>query len=792
MTGRLITHDLRAALRAAARRPAFTLGVGSVLVTAVAATAAAFSVTTGTRDAARWWADESRTVQVWPDFHFSRGQLDWLREHTGSFQAVGGIMRRPAVVALGDRATTTVEAALSPELFQALRAAPLLGRGLTPQDAAPGGEPIVVLGHGLWSTAFGADAGVLGSVVEVSGVRRRVVGVMPPGAEQPGPGTELWTPLVLDPAHPDFWPARELEVAAVTLPGVSLAEAQRDVRAALAAHARRFPFFYRPDFGADATVVRSSERVWGSVATPLLLLLGGTALLLLVGAIDVGNLVLARSLGREGELRIRAAVGATRRQIVQQILVEAGVVAGAAGAAGWALGAALAGRIPELFPHGTPVEAAPPLGGPVVLFVLATTVLSWSLMGGIPTAHFLAITRRSLGARPKRGGAPRGLVVAQAALSTVLLVTAALLLRTVRSFEGIPLGFEPAGVAVVPVSPAAAPLAPIELDRLRDDVVERLTAAPGVPAAGWISAVPLLDAMVTAPVNAEDDPREVAAAPTATSFVVDAGALAALGAKVVAGRGFAPEDHASAPRVALVNETLARTLWPDRQPVGRRIAVDPHDWTRWITVVGVVEDLRFRDLALPVQPAFFLPRSQAFAPAMTVVARSPAGPAATASAVRQVLAERAPDVPAGEGRDMAGIVRDAYGTARVLTALLVGLAALATLLGALGLYGTLTAWVARRRLELGTRLALGASPRRLFADVLAGGVLLTAGGVAIGVLGAALSANAIRSLLYGVSTLDPLAFTVPGALLLVAGAVAAAIPAIRAGAVPPAEALRSG
>ena len=202
MAGRAVAllSDLHSAARSIRRRPAFSLAAAGILAASIAATAAAFSVARGTFDAARWWEHEDRAVVIAPEYMFSRGMFDWVRTNTTAFEAVGAMVRQPAVLLLDDRSRAARGITLSPELFGALRAKPALGRGLLPSDAAPGAEPVVVLGHGIWTAAFGRDPGVVGREVDVNGQRRTVVGVMPAGAEQPGPGTEIWTPLVMDPA----------------------------------------------------------------------------------------------------------------------------------------------------------------------------------------------------------------------------------------------------------------------------------------------------------------------------------------------------------------------------------------------------------------------------------------------------------------------------------------------------------------------------------------------------------------------------------------------------------------
>lgn len=784
-------HGVGVSLRALRRRPAFALTVMGVMAFTIAAVFAAFSVTMGTFEAARWWSHDERTLQIWPEYPFSRGQLDVLRKETALFDAVGGMLRRPVVVTLDDRSMGTAGVALSPEIFAELRARPFLGRGLEPEDGEPGREPVVVLGYGLWQRAFAGDPDVLGTLVEVSGERRRVVGVMPPGANQPGPGAEIWTPLVLNQRDGDFWPLRELEIVAVARAGVSPIEARDDVRRVLIALQQRFSGFFPADFGREATAVLSSDRSWGAVSTPLLLLLAGTTLLLLVAGIDIGNLALARSLERQTEMRVRVALGASRAQVVGQILAESAVLAGVSGIAGWGIGAALARQVPALFPFGSPVVAASATAPVPLLFAALVTLLSWILIGGVPAAHFLISTRRAEAPRRMtRVGVARWLVVTQAGLATVLLVTSALLLRTVRGLDRLPLGFDPTDAVAVAVAPSSLALTAPALNGLRDEIARRIDATPNVQAVGWISAVPLLDPPNTFPINREDQQTKVSEAPTAAQFVVDAGAIDVLRLDILQGRGFDAGDDARAEPVALINETMAKTLWPGRDPIGLRIAIDPHDWERWIRVVGVVRDVRYRDLALPSQPAYFLPRAQMSVPALRLVVRSGTSAAAVQSVVRTVVAETGPGLPTGTARSLAQVVRDAQGPARVMTWLLSVLAMLATALGAVGLYASLAGWVTRRRTEIGTRLALGASPGELSRGVLVTGLTLTTAGVLVGSIGAALAGRAVRGLLFGVSPLDPLAFMVPIVLLLATGLVAAILPAVRAARVPPAQALR--
>lgn len=776
-------------LRGMVRRPWFGLGVVTILALAISATTASVSLALGTYRAAVWWDPGENAVSLWPGQAMSLGQLLALRQESELLGDAGAWMAGTSSVEDAEGRSRSVPAVtLSPTLFDALAVEPVLGRGLVPEDEALDAEPVVVLGQDLWRTSFGGDPGVVGTLLEVDGVLRRVVGVQGAGGTAPGVGTQLWIPVVMNAFDEDFWPRQSYALVARLPPGVVLDDARSEFRRVLQVLATRFSFFYQPDYGLDATVAAANEPVWAPLRTPLALLLVGSVFLLVVAAIDLGNLFLGRSLERAGELRVRSVLGASRGRIVGQLLAEGFLWTLLGLGAGLGLGVPLATRLAAVFPVGSQVVSLGP-GREMAGLAVFSGVLVWVLMSGVPTAHFLRATRTAL--VPSRFGGHRAqgaLVVTQAALATTLMIGAGLLLRSVENLREVPVGFDPEDVVALHVIPNDQGRE-AELPTFYETLVGGVGDASGA-VVGTASTVPFRDPVPASPINRLDAPTEVAAAPRAYRQVVGGDYFAALGIPVRQGRAFTADDRTGSEEVAMVNEALARELWPGESALGRRIAVDPHDWERWLTVVGVVGDVRFGDLTGAVEPAYYVPHAQAPERAMYLLMAGGGGMESVASTARAEVVELDATTPVGPALDVARVVADAYGAVRILMALLVVLAVLATVLGAVGLYGALASYVTRHRVELGTRLALGARPARLFGGVVGVGVALTLVGVALGSALAALGGGLVRTLLVGVSPLDPGAFAVSALTLALVGGTAAAIPALRAALVAPAEVLK--
>ena len=785
-------RDAALTARGMARRPWFGLGVVLILTLAVAATTAAVSLAAGTYRAAIWWADGARTVSLWPEVRLGLGHLLTLRQESPALGEIGAWTTGTSALEDDEDGARSVSAArISPNVFAALSVQPVLGRGLLPEDEAIGAEPVVVIGWDLWQSALGGDPSVLDRIVPVDGVRRRIVGVQGRGGTAPGIGTQIWTPIVMDAFDPDFWPKQEYHLVARVPAGVSVDEARAELVRVMQVLAKRFSFFYQADFGLDATAAPANEPVWRPLRTPLALLLAGSLLLLVVAAIDLGNLFLGRSLERADELRVRSVLGASRARIVGQLLVEGLLWTLVGLAVGVGAGLALAGRLAAVFPVGSQVVSLG-MGRGLAAYALGTGALVWGLMSGVPIAHFLRTTRRVLVPNRFAGHRAQGaLVVTQAALATTLLVGAGLLMKSVDNLARIPVGFDGRDAVALRVSPTPAGRGE-DLPAFYRALGDALREGRGVRAVGLAGTLPLKDPVAISPINRLDAPTEVAAAPRAFRHVVDEGYFDAFRIRVLQGRGIERTDDAGSEQVVVVNATMARQLWPGEDPIGRRIAVDPHAFEAWHTVVGVVDDVRFQDLTFAPPPAYYVPFAQNPVREMYAVVAGSGDARGTGSSVKVAVAALDASAALSAPLDVGRLVTDAYGAVRIMMALLGVLALLATLLGAVGLYGSLASYVTRHRVELSTRLALGARPERIFRSVVGVGAALTAAGIVLGSGLAVLAGGLVRGLLVGVSPLDPASFGVTAVALALVGIVAAAVPALRAATVPPAQVLREG
>jgi predicted permease len=597
----------------------------------------------------------------------------------------------------------------------------------------------------------------------------------------------------MDPRDDDYFKAVNVKVVGVLADGVSSEEAWREVDAFNDRLARLFPAFFTSDWDDGLVrVARADASQRRLVSTPLFLLLGGTVLLLLVTALNVGNLLLGRAIERRRELAVRAAIGAGTARIVQQLLVEAWVLTVPATLLGLSGGAVGGPWIGSLFVGEAVVASTSVLSGPVLAFAAVVAVGAWLVVAGVPVLHFLRAQRKGLTLDPRSGSAAqRTLVGVQAALATLLLVFAALLVATVGNLRSVPLGYDTAHLLAVELSPPEDRLEDSTVVRgLYDGLVERVGAVPGVGAVALAARTPLRSKVARAPVNLETDPVDQVEAFTTPWSRVTPGYFQVMQMKLLEGRLLDSRDRARIPSAVVVNETLAERLWPGQSPVGQRIAIDPHMWSRFVPVVGVVSDIRTGEITGPPEPALYVSLAESPFRDVTLLVRTGGGEGSLVSDVRRAVSEVDPLVAVRSVSDMDDVVREAYATRWVIMGLLVVLAVLATALGALGVYAALSQHVAANRKEIGVRMALGARRVRVVGRVVRSGLLVTLVGVGVGSLAAALSARVLDSLLFGVSTLTPWAYAAAAAALCLAAALAGWVPAYRAGRLPPADVLR--
>jgi putative ABC transport system permease protein len=693
-------------------------------------------------------------------------------------------------------------AAVTAAFFPLLGRTPQQGRSFLAQEEARDRNYVTVLSHGLWQRRFGGDREILGRALTLNGSSYTVVGIMPPGFDFPN-RSELWIPLGTDPQDANCWCYSTLgRLRRGRTPG----DAAREI-------ARLSDDYWREQKGQPPTDPGSTEApkaivfavplartLAGEVRTPLLVVLGAVGMVLLIACANVANLLLARATSRAREIAVRCCLGASPYRIARQLLVESLILALSGAALGltlarWAM-AALRSLVVERLAHVKDVALDPA----VLMFTLGITVATVLLFGLAPAfrgarGDFQDAARE--GARASRGARSSRLsdafVVAQFALSLVLLVGAGLLLRSFRNLLDVDLGFQPDHVLVgrVALDPRAYG-EPAHTRAYFAELTERVRALPGVGMVGLVSTAPFSEGelgqlfTIRGREPAPGQPNLVARV-----RIVTPGYFAAVGTPVARGRVIEEGDATGGPEVAVVDETLARRFWPDGNAVGQQLRLGGQPNTNpWLTIVGVAASVKHGDVTEDPVRSIYLPLSQSSTSSMDVVVRTTAEPAALTAAIRREVRALDPTLPFYEVHTLDEAVARTLATRRLTNRLLLAFGVTALLLAAVGIYGVMALGVSHRVNEFGIRLALGAAPRDVLALVLGQGLRLVLLGIALGLAGALALTRVLSSLLFHVTPFDPLTF---GAVALGLAAVALGacyVPARRATATDPLVALR--
>jgi len=792
--------DFQYALRSLRKAPAFTLLAVMIMALGIGANTAVFSVVNAVllrplayRDADRlvilgsYWKKTGRIGQVSaPDFH------DWHDQST-SFAAMAYYEDESGPVTAGSMAEFTEVAAVTPEFFDVFSVAPVVGRGFTEAEWKSGSA--VVIGYGYWQTHFGGSTDVLGKPLRMSGMSFSIIGVMPPAFDYPNKAA-VWLPANSVFPETTSRSAHNYRVVARLKPGVTLEQAQSEVRAIGDRLERQYPNTNR-NKGAGAVDMR--DRMVRNVKLTLYLLLGAVGLVLLIACANVANLLLAKASARGREMAIRAAMGASRGRIVRQLIVESTLLAALAGAAGVALAAWGSQVLIALAPADVPRLEEAGLDTRVLVFTLGLSLAASLLFGLAPALHASRVDlndalKQGAARAIVGGGAKRlrgALVVAEIALSVVLLIGAGLLLRSFQTLVSMPLGFRSDHVLLMEAEvPSANLAARRQAARFYKELLANAGTLPGVSSAGLTRTAPgdsSSDGSYF--VDQHFDMKLMGVnAPQAVFSLVSGGAFATLGIPLKAGRDFNDSDTYEAPFTVIINESLARQSFQGRNPIGHTILCG-FDSDKPMTIVGVVGDIRTYGPASPPQPELYMPLQQHPMPGMTLMLRTAGNPQTLSATLRRMVQERSPDTPV-KFTTLEARMSENVAAPRFRTLLLGLFSGLALLLAMAGVYGVMTYAVGQRTGEIGLRMALGASRADVFGLVLRQGLKLTVLGLAIGLAGALAATRLMASLLFGVKPTDPLTYLGVAALLALVAVAANYLPARRAVQVDPLTALR--
>jgi putative ABC transport system permease protein len=798
-----LLQDLRYGLRMLRKSPGFTFIAVAALALGIASTTAIFSVVDTVLLHPLPYPDSNRILSV-SESQRSTGEgggspspanyLDWrAQNHVFTYMAASRAW--PVNLTDGDRPERVRGTMTSPDFFPLFGVRPFLGRTLLPDDNQPGNDHVVVLGSGLWKRRFGSDRSLVGHNLTLNGEPYMVVGVMP-ASFNPDSYGELWLPSRWGvPAHPlrtyeDPRPVRDshyIDVWARLKPGVSLQQAREEMAAIAARLEKQYP-----DSNNDAGVslIGMQDNMVSDIRPTLLVLLVAVAFVLLIGCANVANLLLARATTRSREVSIRAALGASRLRLVRQLLTESVVLALMGGVAGvllaaWAVPTLLAMSPPDIRDFTTIGMNRDVLG-----FSIVVSVLCGILFGLAPALH---ASRGNLneylkeGERGSTGGHGKTrsvLVVAEVGISLILLVGSGLLVKSFVRLMQVDPGFDASGLLVfnVGLPPSTSPP---QQDAFYRQVVERLQALPGVQSAGAVSRLPLAGG---------NSNRSFQLPGSKTSYDADIrvsspGYFQTMGIPLLRGRSLTEQDTRSAMQVAVVNEALARKVFPGEDPVGKHINFGPLN--DQIQIVGVVGNVRHVGLETAPRPEIYLSFGQAHWPSVFMVVRSKTSdPLALAAAAQNAVASVNRDIPLANLRTMQDVIAESVLRRRFAMLLLSIFSGFAILLAAIGLYGVMSYTVSQRTHEIGIRMALGAQKEDVSKLIVGQGMRLAALGVALGIIASVALTRLMATLLFGVSARDPITFGTVAALLAAVALLANYVPARRATKVDPMVALR--
>lgn len=804
-------RDTQHGFRLLRRNPGFTVVAVLTLALGIGATSAIFSVVNGVLLRPFPYPDSNRLLVIWERnaslglpymFASPPNYADWS-DRSQAFDGIGAFARDRFLLEQGGEPDVVRGASVTASMLSVIGARPLLGRLFTPTDDGEGSARVALLSHGSWQDRFGGDPNLIGRSIRLDGVAYTVVGVMPPGFEFPPPivlegaipteDTEVWVPFAMDMKNGNRG-AHFMTVVGRLKRDVDMRRADEEMKAIAERLAEQYP---SSNAGWDVTLTALDRQVLGDVSAQLLILLGAVCLVLLIGCVNVANLLLARGATRVKELALRASLGAERGRLAGQMLTESLELALLGGVAGLAIAVWGSRALVHLSPRDIPRLDEVTLDARVLVFTLLVTVLTGVLFGLAPAVQGL---RQNLGQQLRasgRGQAGGGsssrlrstLVVAEVGLSLVLLVGAGLLIQSFFNLRSVETGFEIAGRLTARVTLPAARY-PDATHRIAayGELERRLNSTRGIAAAGFINDIPLAaDRGGTSFLKEgeseppRDENRSVNfAAVTPTYF-------RAMGVRLMRGRQFNDRDAENSERVVVVNDAFVRQHFPERDPIGSRLGLN----SEWFRIVGVVGGVRHASLRDDPNPSVYVPYAQVpYWRSLSLAVRSEGSVDATIGSIRDVVRQFDSALPVYDVRSMEAILGESLARMRFSTTLMLTFALVALLLAAVGIYGVIAYTVSRRTQEIGVRVAVGAATGDVVRLVLGQAMRPVGIGVVAGIIASLALSRFLRSLLFEIGGADAVTLIGVSALVVLIALLACYVPARRALRVDPVNALR--
>ena len=822
-----LLQDVRYGLRMLVKKPTFTIVAVLTLALGVGANTAIFSIVDAVLLRSLPYRDPDRLVRIFfnepgvglRDVRFSKPELDDLQTRAGVFEDVTPIFEGSENLT-GAKQPERVEAVNgSFSYFSMLGVTPQIGRLFGPQDFAPGFAPEAVISDGLWRRAYGADPNVIGRTIRIDNDPLTIIGVLPPGFRHPGPtisgDAEVFGAggFSGDPFPPPMRGTRILVNGIGRLkPGLTLEQAQ--ARLTAMAHELRhdFPADYPPQAQWTIEIQSLQETLVGKVRPMLLVLLGAVILIFFIVSLNIANLLLARASGRQQEMAVRLALGASRGRIVRQMLTESMLLSLIGGAAGIATAVGTLGFILRFVPSNVPRLNEVRIDWVVLAFALLISILTGLAFGLAPALHS---AKGALSSAIREGGRGSGystktgrlrdvLIVSELAFAVILMVGAGLLLRTLRDLLQENPGFNPTQVVAAnmqlpnPNDPKTDPYLDIPGRATFDrELLRRMKAIPGVELAAITSALPTTNTnpnavggLANEGLVIEDRPVESLQDLRAERIRISPDYFKVLQSALLRGRSFTEDDEAGKPLVAIIDESTAHKFWPTGDPLGRRVRFARDPTKPWTTVVGIVQDIKSDGLDIDGVPHIYVSTYQDSSKRLSVVLRTSLPAAVLEPQIRHEIQSIDPGLPVFNVSSMNDVLDRSLASRRFSADLVGGFAGLAVLLASIGIYGLLAYVVGQRSREIGIRMALGAQRDDILRMFLRKGVALAGVGIVAGLVFSASTASMMASLLYGVRPHDPAVFLIVPLLLFAVAVLASYLPARRATKVDPMIALR--